>query len=260
MAWPGIARVGRKNDGTSVRAAVDRKDGVYPAAVGRKLRDPDNIAKKAALAVGEKLRGAVKVKTSALVEGRTFGPEDHILHLSLRYLPNARQTFLEIVQRAAMNGDSDSAAIMKVFDGLTEAQQRRIDLDTLAHAAGVLPNRILGTVVDHSVQMGRDVAEMITGLRLPELIDQTHKSALRIDGDHAEIALRDRHALLGHQKMIPVPKGASVHVHANAHAQAAAAASSQPSVPTFAESIDAANVATREVQQLGPAEDAEYTE
>lgn len=254
MAWPGVARVSKRvTDGTSARSALNRKDPTYPAAVAAIVKSPERAAQQAALEAGEKRRTGVPAShREKLVDGRTFGTRDHALNLAMRYVEGGRQTFLEMIQRLAYNGDSDAQAIMQIYDDLSTVQRERIDLDTLVFAAGVLPNRIMGKIVDETMQVGRDVAEMVASTTLPALMARTNESAMRIDGDHAEIALKDRHALLGHQKMIPVPKGASVHVHA--HAQAAAAAQAQPSVPTFAESIDAANRATRAVQALDPAE------
>ncbi len=140
-----------------------------------------------------------------------------------------------MIQRAARNQDPDALAWWKVYQDLLPTQQKAVELDDVCEASGVTPDRLMAVVVSTAMRFGADVADFTASAMLPNLVARTGKSAMRIGGKYASVAQKDREFLFKHHKFIPVPKGTSVHVTAQAAAQAGA--QSQPSVPTFSESL-----------------------
>lgn len=261
--WGRVTRPGRTTADAkreSPYAAIAQKDPTYPQAIRNVLKDPGLRAKQALT----KLTKQQKQHREALSKDETNGTHNlHVLHQALRYIPGGRQTFLELVHRASLNGDGHALSWWKVFTDLLPAQQARVDLDTVCEASGVPPDLVMGIAVSTAMRLGQDVADLVASTTLPALVGRTMESAMRIDGEHADIAYRDRMAMLQHHKFVPLPRGTSVHVHASATAKAAAAAASQPSVPTFSESLDGANEANRDIQRqlmAGEITDAEEVE
>lgn len=162
-------------------------------------------------------------------------PNHHLLATTLRYVPKGRDTFLGCVLRAARNEDPDAKAFMRVFEQLHLSEQQVVDFDDVCEACGVTPDRLMAIAVSTMMKMGNDTADFVSAVFHPKIVHQTAKSAMRIGGEHAAIAQRDREMMLQHSKFIQGPKGVSVSV--TAAAQAAAAAQSAPSVPTFADSV-----------------------
>lgn len=175
-----------------------------------------------------------------LVKGKTNGTRNHHLVAKvLRFLPGGRQTFTAYIERAARNGDSEAREWWSVYSELLPAQQTRVDFDDVCEASGVAPNRILAVAVSEATLLNQYAAELMAGVAQPDIVDATIRSAKRIDGKHALVAQKDRELFLTHTKFLPQRGGSSVVVNANASAEARAqaAAASQPSVPTFSESL-----------------------
>lgn len=165
----------------------------------------------------------------------------------LRLVPQGRNRYLGHVLRAARDGNLVARRWWLVYSELSEAQQRRVDLDAVAVAAGTTPKEMMLVVISDAMDLGHDVAEFTAAVMHPRIVGQTARSAMRIGGEFASIAQKDREWMLQHGKFIPDQRGPRVVVNANA--SAAAAAQQQPSVPTFAESVDSARIAHTEVQK-----------
>lgn len=165
----------------------------------------------------------------------------------LRYVPKGRQTVVDLVQRASRNGDTAAQRWWIVWSDLREIDQKRVDLDAICELSSVTPDEFMAIVISTAMRLGIDAADLTAAVMHPRIVAQTAKSAMRIGGTFAEIAQKDRQWMLENRKFIAGPRGTVVNVNANA--QAAAAAQSQPSVPTFLESIGAAASAQRAVQK-----------
>jgi hypothetical protein len=166
----------------------------------------------------------------------------------MRLVPGGRETCLAYIQRASRNHDPDAAAFWNVFMDLLPIDQDRVDLDDVCEAAGVAPDRIMAVVVSTAMRAGADLADVIAAATYPTTVYQTIKSAHRIGGQFATIAQKDRELVLQHHKFIPTPGRGAIVVNANSNAQAAAAAQSQPSVPSFSDSLTSAISAHRAIQ------------
>lgn len=166
-------------------------------------------------------------------------PSINALSFTIRYLPGGRERFLEFVKLAALNGDPSAEAWWKVYADLTPYVREETNFDDICVAAGVKPSALLSGVVGHGMEAGKDMGRLMAAVLHPEVVAAAGKSAVRINGPHAQIAAEDRRQLLQAQGLLPVPKGASIHLHANANAnaQAAAATVSDPSVPKFADDM-----------------------
>lgn len=191
----------------------------------------------ARMALRQKREGS-KVPTSGAL---TSQPTVETLAFAIRYLPGGRKRFLELVKMAAMNGDAASSAWWTVYADLTPTQRSRAGLDDILTAAGVKPSTLLAGIVGHGLEAAVDMGNLIAAVFHPQVVAAAGRSALRIDGEHADIAAEDRRQLLQARGMLPVPKGTSIHLHANASAnsQASAAASADPSVPNFSQDMEA---------------------
>ena len=166
-------------------------------------------------------------------------PGINALSFTIRYLPGGRDRFLEFVKLAMLNGDPQAEAWWKVFADLTVYQRERCNFDDVCIAAGVKPSLLMASVVGHAMEAATDAGNLVAAMFHPEVIAAMGKSAVRTSGANAEIAAQDRQAFLQGRGFLPVPKGASTHVHVNANATAASASSSEPSVPKFADDMDA---------------------
>ncbi len=178
----------------------------------------------------------------------------HVISHAWRLVPGGRDLFIALVERSARNGDSDARAWWRVFSDLLPVHQNRVNLDDVSEASGVTPDRIMAVVISTQVRLGMDVGEFVAAVAHPKIVHQTAKSAMRIGGAYADIALKDREHMLTHGKFIPSrgAQGTNVTVNntAQARADAHALSASQPSVPTFSDSLRPAIMAQREVQQV----------
>lgn len=173
----------------------------------------------------------------------------HGLSLAIRYLEGGRNQFIEFVQMAVVNNEPAAVAWWTVYADLSPAERNIVSFDDVCLAAGVRYTDFLPMIVKTVMEHSRDVANLIAALTHPKVVAKMSESAQRIDGDFAEIAHKDRVAILQHHQFLPLPKGVQVNVHASANAQAAAAAASEPSVPSFTQALAAANSAKRGVQE-----------
>lgn len=233
----------RKSKSFSPRVTAER-DPTYPSAIAKRETSPDFLAKRA---IGErKLTRGQQRHREALADGDLATKSYNILAMATRFVPGGRDSVIAIIKRASLNGDKDATAWRAVYEDLREGQQHRVSLDDVCEAAGVQPDILMGVIVSTATRWGMDMADLTAATMHPLIVHQTAKSAMRIGGDYADVAQKDREFMLQHGKFIATPKGTEIRI--NASAQAAAAASSQPSVPTFAESLDVASEAQRDVQ------------
>ncbi len=180
--------------------------------------------------------GHTRGRLAMLAQGKQrSNPNHHLLATALRFVPKGRETFVGCILRAARNGDTEAETWMRVFDELLPSQQTTVDFDDVCEACGVTPDHLMAIAVSTMMKMGSDTAEFVSAVFHPKIVHQTAKSAMRIGGENASVAQRDRELMLQHAKFIAGPKGVNVNV--SAQANAAAAAQAQPSVPTFAESV-----------------------
>lgn len=254
MAWPGLrpdvaerwrsyAREQRR--GVVSREVVDaetlpasaRNRPVSKRAVSERVQQ---IAEQ--LAAGKPIAATpsnmVLGRRSVLAKGQQRSrPNHHLLAQALRYVPNGRDTFVGSILRAARNGDTDAQAWMTVYEHLLEAERQDVDFDDICEACGVTPDRLMAIVVSTVMRAGSDIADFVSAVYHPEIVRQTARSAMRIGGQFANVAQKDREMFLQHMKFIEGPRGVSVNVNATAEAKALSAAQTAPSVPTFAQSV-----------------------
>lgn len=173
------------------------------------------------------------------------------LSIATRYIDGGRQRFIEFVQMAMLNRLPACEKFWLVYADLLPGERMVVSYDDVCAAAGVRPSELMAEVVSTGMEFGTDVGNLAAAALHPAIVHQTGKSAKRIAGQYADIAMKDRHAMLQARGFLPVPKGAQVHVHASAsaNAQAAAAASADPSVPSFAENMAALTHPRAAVQQ-----------
>lgn len=173
------------------------------------------------------------------------------LSIATRYIEGGRKRFLEFMQLAVLNEMPHAIKWWAVFADLLPGERTRVSYDDVCAAAGVQPSALMSEVVSCAMEYTVDVGNLVAASLHPHVVKAAGTSAKRIDGEHAQVALEDRRMLFQHQNFIPIPKGASVHVHANAtaNAQAAAAATAEPSVPSFADDMQALGPSRQRVQQ-----------
>jgi hypothetical protein len=173
-----------------------------------------------------------------------------------RYVVGGRQRILEYINYAALNGVECCVRFWNIYADLTVYHRDHVAFDAVAHAAGIKPEELVGTIVSTAMKHAIDTGNLVAAMMHPEIVRQAGKSAKRIGGKHADIAFRDRLMLLQAQGAVPVPRGqtTAVHVHnsASASAEAAAASKSDASVPTFADDMAAIDGAVMGAHALGP--------
>lgn len=158
----------------------------------------------------------------------------HAFDFATRYLDGGRSRLIECIQLAVLERLPEATAWWMVYADLLPSERQSVSLDDICAATGVRPSRLMAEVVSTMMEHGRDVANLIAAMTHPKVFEAAALSAQRIDGPHADIALKDRHALLQTSGHMPVQKGGTViNVHASANAKAASAAASEPSVPSF---------------------------
>lgn len=165
------------------------------------------------------------------------------LSAALRYLEGGRALFIDAVQLAMLERDPIAEQWWSVYADLTPYERSIVSLDDVCAASGTRPSKLMAAVVSIAMEHSRDVGNLIAALLHPEVVSKMGESAKRIDGDFAEIAMKDRHAFLQGRNFLPVPRGAQLNVHLSASAQAAAAATNEPSVPSFTQTLQVAGAA-----------------
>lgn len=202
----------------------------------------------------------MKLRTSPQRVANGFGPlpKDlptipgvQSLAIATRYIDGGRQRFIEFLQMGMLNQLPNCVKWWAVYADLLSSERSRVSYDDVCAAAGVRPSELMAEIVSTAMEYGTDVGNLVAAALHPAIVHQAGKSAKRIGGEFAEIAMKDRHALLQARGFLPVPKGASIHVHANAsaNAQAAAAAQADPSVPSFSDSMTALTAPRQAVQR-----------
>ena len=166
-------------------------------------------------------------------------PGIQALTRAIRFIPGGRPVFIEHIQLAMQNGSEPATRFWELFCELEESDRKKASLDDVCYACGVQPEDLMAATVSSAMQFGRDVGNMVAAAFTPKVVKKLGESALRIDGDYAKVAQKDRQAFLQGQGILPAPRSASVTVNANASAnsQAAAAAAAEPSVPNFADDM-----------------------
>jgi len=194
------------------------------------------------------LTAAQAALRSRLANGDGVTSTTHQIAQIIRFSGGGRNEFLGFVRRAALNHDADAVEWWKVFSDLLPVHQARVNLDDVCEASGITPDKLMAIVVSTAMRAGVDAAEYYAATTHPQVVRQTVKSSLRIAGKHAAIAQKDREFVLQHHKFIPPPGRGGIFVNANANAAAAASAQSQPSVPSFADSLGGAMEAHKTIQ------------
>ena len=156
-----------------------------------------------------------------------------------RFVDGGRAKVIETLQMAVLNNDPTACQWWEVYRELPNYPRSIISFDDVCAASGVSPQQLIVVLVSTEMTFGRDVGNYVAAAMHPKVISKLVESAARIDGDYADLALKDRHAFLQAKGFLPTPKGATINVHASASAQAASAAAQEPSVPSFTETIDA---------------------
>jgi hypothetical protein len=164
-----------------------------------------------------------------------------------------RQKFLEAVYLGALNKDPHALAFWRIWEGITEYEQRKMPFDEVALMAGVHAHELMASAVTAAMVLGAKTSEMVYASMQPKVVRQMMKSAMRIGGKNAQVAMLDRHKALQHGAFLPVPHGQTITVNANskadAKAAAAAAANTDPSVPSFLEDMDDLDGPKQDVQR-----------
>lgn len=171
-------------------------------------------------------------------------PGVHALSFATRYIDGGRPRFIEYVQLAMLDNHPAACAWYAVYADLNAYDREHVSLDDVCAASGVRPKDLMSVVVAVAMDYGTDVGNLIAAVTHPEVVRQAAKSAKRIGGDHASIALEDRRMLFQHHNFIPVPRSMAININASASAAAAAAATQEPTVPSFVDDI-------RRVRQVG---------
>ncbi len=158
-----------------------------------------------------------------------------------RFVDGGRAKVIETLQTAVLNNDPVACQWWEVYRELPSYPRSIISFDDVCAASGVTPQQLIVVLVSTEMTFGRDVGNYVAAAMHPKVISTLVASAERIDGDYADIALKDRHAFLQSQGFLPTPKGATINVHASASAQAASVAAQEPTVPSFTETIEASS-------------------
>lgn len=150
------------------------------------------------------------------------------LAIATRYIDGGRGRFIDYVQMAVLNRIECAEKWWHVYAELSPNERAIVSFDDVCAASGVRPAELMANVVAVSMEYGHDVGELVAASMHPAIVHQAVKSAKRIGGDYAHIAVKDREMLFQHQKFVPIPKTAIVHVNATANANGLAAASAVP--------------------------------
>ncbi len=225
----GSARVNNlppKESKTGINGAMSEED-----RLRLKLRD---VRRKVRNAEGDDL--PTQIVTLPGVCGLSF---------ATRYIDGGRDRFIECVQLAVLERQPNAEMWWRVFADLTAYERSIVSFDDVCAAAGVRPSRLMAEVISIMMELGRDAGNLIAALTHAKVMGRMAESAERIDGPHADLAIKDRHAFLQGMQFLPTPKGTTIHVSASANAKAAAAAASEPSVPSFTQTLQQAADARR---------------
>ncbi len=164
-----------------------------------------------------------------------------------------RTRFLEYVTVAVQDRNPTAMQWWSVWSKLRPTQQDTVSFDDVCAASNVPPSAFLGMIVETGVRHEAETADMVAASVTPQIVRQMGKSALRIGGDFADVAQRDRLAFLQSRRFLPVPRNASMSVTVNANsnasasAKAAAASAAEPSMPSFLSDVGSLQAAKESV-------------
>jgi len=162
------------------------------------------------------------------------------------------------------SGEPTLCQFWGVWALLTNTDRKIASFDDICLVAKVKPDVFMASLIGTAVRHNADVARMTASSFEPHIVEQMGKSALRIDGDFADIAQRDRMAMMQKAGHVPVPRNASVSVNVNATAsaaaKAAAAATADPSMPDFLDDMQSLQGPKESIQKalIGEVVDDEY--
>lgn len=178
------------------------------------------------------------------------------LSIACRFIEGGRVAFIEFMQMAVLNEIDCAKKWWLVFAELTPAERAVVSLDDVCAASGVRPSELMANIVATAMEYGNDVGNLIHASMHPGIVIQGAKSAKRIGGDHAAIALRDREMMFQHAGFLPSGKTvAPVNVNVNntatasSNAASMAAARATPSLPMFSSTMRSVGRVRHGVQQ-----------
>lgn len=161
------------------------------------------------------------------------------LSLATRYIEGGRERFIELIQRAVLNGQSpEIARWWYVYADLMPVERERVSYDDVCAASGVRPSVLMAIVVSTAMEQNLEVADLVRASLHPQVLRAAAESAIRISGPDAAIAAEDRKQWLQRSGDYLPPRGTNIHVSASAQAAAASVNAGQdPSVPSFLDDV-----------------------
>ncbi len=224
----------RRPNGTQAAYPFARGIEVAPAAAPISLTD----AERARLALRQVQR---KLSKSDAPTRLVTLPGVQPFSAMTRMVDGGRNRIVELIQLAVLNNEATACQWWEVYRELPSYPRSIISFDDVCAASGVQPRQLLMAVVSTAMDFGQDIGNLVAAVTHPKVVARLAESATRIDGEYADLALKDRHAFLQAQGFLPTPKGATINVHASASAQAASVAAQEPTVPSFTETIEASS-------------------
>jgi hypothetical protein len=243
---PSAPRRSRRHSNT----VAGRRAGRRRVARGQSRVGAHKRGEQAPADIGASVDDRLKVKLREKARRRTYQKKDAIglddiprlpgvqaLSLAIAYLDGGRDRFVEYVAAAARERHDPARRWLAAYLDLTDYERQIVSFDDLCVVAGIQPSKLMAVVVDTVMTLGYHAGNVVAAHLHPAVVQATYRSAIRLDGEHAQIAQEDRKLALQHAGFVPIPKGATIHVSANA--QAAAATLRDGSVPTFRDDLDA---------------------
>jgi hypothetical protein len=186
------------------------------------------------------------LKEKATKLGLPTLPGNGSITMATRYIEGGRATVLGYIQLAAMNGNDSAMLWWHAYEGLSKYEQSVVSYDDVCAASGISPKLILMAIAGAGFDANCDIANLLASHLHPRVVEASGKEAITPRG------IEDRKLLMQHQGFIPVPKGTTINISSSAHSQAIAAAhaaaTSDPSVPSFLNSIEDLGDVNRAVQ------------
>lgn len=103
------------------------------------------------------------------------------------------------IDMARHSDDSQTKAVIEIWDGLSKSEKNRMSLEQLCDKAGVAPRWFLSEVVSNAWEIGVEVTKLITAVMLPKVVEKTARVALTTAGD------KDRKLFLEGARFKPGP-------------------------------------------------------
>lgn len=124
--------------------------------------------------------------------------------------------YIQYVDLAARNGDSEMAKVRDVYQALTPRDRREVWPEQLCDLAGVTPGDLIGAVCRGLWESKAAESSMVSAIAQPDLLERTVKLA------YQEENYRDRELLFRAWGCLPDKKGASINIINSPTAQAGA--------------------------------------